>query len=272
MINGKNEQELRDWFVKAKGHICAYQLPETDARAVYVLSQFFEGALATWFQGMQALAANPTTADFPSVSDLRDAALKQFTGRDPAEVARDNLRNKRQIGTVLDWANFVRRQLVHLPRRDEEDNLHTFQAGLKADIAKALAPQKPKTLAEAIEMAIRIEASIKLIDKRQPLTGRSPELKGRAHQLNNVVGDDYDDTVGDEVDSVCEEVDDEEVDDDLESVDLNNAQGDYVQRSKQEIARLRREKRCLRCAARGHIAKHCPKRQASPTPAKVGNA
>lgn len=261
-IDGKREQELRDWFVRVIQYLRAFRLSETDPRAVFYVSQHFTGALATWYQGVQATLVDEATEGFTSVSELRDAALKQFTGRDPADVARDNLRSKRQIGTVSEWAQFVRRQLVHLPKRDDADNLHTFKAGLISDIAKALAPQDPKSFAEAVEMAIKIEASIRRIDNRQPRLGRTAADGKDKLQLNNVEesdGSPYDsDDAGSDVDY--------EDDDDSDGEDLNNAQGDFVERSKLDITRLKRERRCLRCGGKGHFARRCPKKPTDSKP------
>ena len=249
-IDGKREQELRDWFVRAIAYLKGFQLPEDDPRAVFYVSQFFEGALATWFQGPQARAADEATADFPNVSALRTAALKQFTGRDPADVARDNLRSKKQTWTVAEWANFVRRQLVHLPARDDADNLHTFKSGLKADIAKTLAPQDPKTLAEAIQMAMKIEASNRMID------GRRPQGKPTQVQLHNLQ-DESDDSSGGQGES------DDEGDEDSEDDEALHVVEGFVERSKSEIVKMRKQGRCLRCGARGHIARRCPNRKST---------
>lgn len=263
MIDGKKEQELRDWFVKALQYLRAFRLDQADPRAVFYVSHHFTGALATWYQQHLTSLDDQELEGFASVCDLRDATLRQFTGRDPAEVARDNLRSKRQTGTVSDWAQFVRRQLVHLPKRDDADNLHTFKAGLSADIAKALAPQDPKSFADAVEMAIKIEASTRRIDSRQYRSGRTAGdgIKDKL-QLANIEEDDDDfPCEDDDADS-----DVEEHDDNYDEEDLCNAQGDYVERSQREIARLKRERRCLRCGNKGHFARSCPKKPTNPNP------
>lgn len=256
-IDGKREQELRDWFIKAYGYIRACSLEETDPRAVYFVSQYFEGPLATWYQGIQAGALDAMTADFTSVSALRDSALKQFTGRDPAEVARDNLRTKKQTGTVIEWCNFFRRQIIHLPNRDSEDHLHAFKAGLKADIAKALATRDPQTLAEAIEMAIKIEASNKLIERRQGIN-RSRDGDGQP-QLHNLEDDDG--LSSDDDDGGVGDLDELSADEGDDSEDLNATGGGFVQRTKKDISRMMREGRCLKCGVKGHIAKKCPSKK-----------
>lgn len=259
-IDGKREQELRDWFVKVAQYLRAFGLDEADPRAVFYVSHHFTGALATWYQGVLVSSVDGSAEGFTSVSELRDAALKQFTGRDPAEVARDNLRSKRQTGTVSEWAQFVRRQLVHLPKRDDADNLHTFRAGLTSDIAKALAPQDPKTLAEAVEMAIKVEASMRRVDGRGLRSSRGAADDKVKLQLNNI--EESDDSLGEDDDDAGSDVDIEESEEEEE--DCNNAQGDFVERSKRDIIKLKKEGRCLKCGVKGHYARNCPKKSANP--------
>jgi hypothetical protein len=126
---------------------------------------------------------------------------------------------------------------------------------LTSDIAKALAPQDPKTFAEAVELAIKIEASMRRVDGRGPRPSRGPAEDRPKLQLNHIEGSD--DSL-DEGDDTGSDVDDEESEEEV----CNNAQGDFVERSKRDIIKLRREGRCLKCGNKGHYAKSCPKKSA----------
>ena len=61
-----------------------------------------------------------------SVTDLEQAVIENFVGRKPAEQARLNLDKARQTGRVLKYANYFHEQLLELPHRHEEDNVHVF--------------------------------------------------------------------------------------------------------------------------------------------------
>jgi hypothetical protein len=60
---------------------------------------------------------------------------------------------------VLKYANYFREQLLDLPHRHEEDNVHDFQRGLRPSIHKEVALKNPKTLHEAIKAAMGAEVA-----------------------------------------------------------------------------------------------------------------
>jgi hypothetical protein len=78
----------------------------------------------------------------------------------------------RQKPTVLKYANYFREQLLELPHRHEEDNVHDFQHGLRPSIHKEIAMKSPKTLHEAIQAALRADAAETKIETTQRSTGR----------------------------------------------------------------------------------------------------
>jgi hypothetical protein len=57
---------------------------------------------------------------------MEKSLIQEFRGRTPAEQARLNLDKARQKITVMKYANFFREQLLELPHRHEEDNVHNF--------------------------------------------------------------------------------------------------------------------------------------------------
>jgi hypothetical protein len=57
---------------------------------------------------------------------MEKSLIQEFCGRTPAEQARLNLDKARQRTTVLKYANYFREQLLELPHRHEEDNVHGF--------------------------------------------------------------------------------------------------------------------------------------------------
>ena len=158
-IDAKSDQALRKWFRQLSAYLRAFQMDGEDPRAVFFASQHFDGALESWWQSRVEETDDPVSAGFGSVEALSEAAYKQFSGRDLADVARDKLDKVRQTGSVRSYANVVRENLVYLPHRTEGDNIHTFKRGLKPALAQALALRKPTSLAQAIEMALEVEAA-----------------------------------------------------------------------------------------------------------------
>ena len=177
--------------------------------------------------------------------------LAQFTVRKPAEEARDKLMKAKQKGSVTEFVNYLRSQLVHVTDRSQEDILHLFKYGLKPQLRQALTIRDPKTFEEAATVAVEIEASMSGNDtSRRSASGAGAQL----HQLG---GDDYSDDSSNEDEDVNETETDNEAEDEE---DLNLG---YVERTAEEAEKLRKAGRCLRCAEKGHLARDCPKRDKS---------
>ena len=74
-----------------------------------------------------------------------------------------------QRGSIKEYTNNVRQQLLYLSLRDDSDNLHVFRRGLNNEMNAALALQKTATFDEAIEAALETKASLqKFPDKIAP--------------------------------------------------------------------------------------------------------
>ena len=253
--DAKSEKAMRQWFRQLSAYLKAYQMTEDDSRAVFFASQHFDGALETWWQSCVEETEDSVSAGFTSIRTLADAALKQFSGRDMADVARDKPDRVRQTGSVRAYANIVRESLVYLPHRTEGDNIHTFKRGLKPSLSQALALRKPESLAKAIEMALEVEAA-------QTTRSTAADRKSARSDvdLNALDGEsDEEDFFSDNLSEDNEEGADG--DDEVEDTDVNNVETGRP--SKATVMKWRKEGRCLRCGQKGHFSKDCPNRKAS---------
>jgi hypothetical protein len=70
---------------------------------------------------------------------MEKSLIQEFCGRTPAAQARLNLDKAPQKTTVLKYANNFREQLLELPHRHKEDNVHDFQHGLRPATHKEVA-------------------------------------------------------------------------------------------------------------------------------------
>jgi hypothetical protein len=119
---------------------------------------------------------------------MERSLIQEFCGRTPSERAR-------QKTTVLKYANYFPEQLLELPHRHEEDDVHDFQRGLRPSIHKEVALKNPKTLHEAIQAAMRAEAAKTKIETTQRSTCRLNVIEEDSDILESV----------EEVDSESEE-------------------------------------------------------------------
>jgi hypothetical protein len=112
--------------------------------------------------------------------------IENFVGRKPAEQARLNLDKARQTGRVMKYANYFREQVLELPHRHEEDNVHDFLYGLRPSVHREVPLKDPRTLTEAIQAALRPEATEQRVEAettRNKLKFSNPPERSR---LNHV--------------------------------------------------------------------------------------
>jgi hypothetical protein len=126
---------------------------------VYWVSSFREGPLSKWWYSQVAQIGDEVGGGFAGVSQMEKSLFHELCGRTPAEQERLSLDKARQKTTVLKYANYFREQLLELPPRHKEDNVHDFHRGLRPSIHKEVALKNPKTLHEAIQAALRGEAA-----------------------------------------------------------------------------------------------------------------
>ena len=255
-IEAKSEKALRQWFRQLDAYLRAYQIDGEDSRAVFYAAQHFDGSLETWWQGRVEEADDSVTGGFKSIRELTEAVFKQFSGRDIQDVARDKLDRVRQTGSVRAYAQLIRDNLVYLPHRSEGDNIHTFKRGLKTSIAQALALRKPTSLAEAIEMALAVEAA------QLPTRQAGPD-KGRPKDADLNALDEYS---TDEEDYLSEDDHSEDGGEDWDDDAVEDASVNNVTSSKptqEQVQKRRKEGKCLKCGKRGHFARNCPDRKAT---------
>ena len=246
-VTGSNQQQLRQWFRTAQGHLQLVKVSLESTAAVFYLSQFFEGDLADWFALAQDRTDSPD-GGFDSFDGLKEAALKQFSTRDPREEARDNVDRARQKTSVSKYVAYLRRQNLHLSDRTEADHLHHFLRGLRPEIALEVAKSCHTSLDDAIRQALEVEVQL----TRAKTSGR----RDGAH-LNHaaVESDDSDDSDDD---------DDSEEEEETELYYLEQKKKKIkkkLQQTNERLQRARQEGRCFECDEVGHRARDCPKKK-----------
>jgi hypothetical protein len=176
---------------------------------------------------------------------MEKSLIQEFCGRTPAEQARINLDKARQKTTVPKYANYFREQLLELPHRHEEDNVHDFERGLRPSIHTEVAMKNHKTLHEAIQAALRAEAAETKIETTQRSTGR----------LNAIEEDNNFSEAAEEVDSESEE--------DSHGATEEKPREMYEIRrlTQEEVDISKKEGKCFICHKKGHIAIDCPERR-----------
>jgi hypothetical protein len=102
-----------------------------------------EGPLSKWWHSQVTQTGVEVSGGFSGVSEMERALEQEFCGRAPAEQARLNLDEARQKTTILKYANYFRQELLELPYRHKEENVHDFHRGLKPSLHKEVAMKNP---------------------------------------------------------------------------------------------------------------------------------
>lgn len=233
--------EIRNWFRHARGYLKYHNVNPEEPRSVYWASGYFNGPISKWWYAQVASTMDEVSGGFAGITAMEEALIQEFCGRTPAKQARINLDRATQRTTVQKYANYFREQLLELPHRHEEDNVHDFQRGLKPYIRKEVALKNPKTLAEAVQAALAVEAADREIDGNR---------ETRRERLN-VIDEADDGTETDDADDL------ESSNDDEKTHDLMMAR----RLTAEEVEQYKKEGRCFICREKGHIATKCPKKK-----------
>eukprot|EP00873_Tetraselmis_striata_P043987 jgi/Tetstr1/464251/TSEL_009056.t1 len=238
-LSTTNIDELRNWFRHARGYLKYHNVNPEEPRSVYWASGYFHGPVSKWWYAQVASTHDEIGGGFTGITHMEAALITEFCGRTPAKQARINLDRATQRTTVQKYANYFREQLLELPHRHEEYNVHDFQRGLKPHIRKEVALKNPKTLTEAVQAALFVEAAERETDVHREI---------RRERLN-IMDDDGDDD--EQYYSSAEGEATEQEDDLLMARRL----------TEEEFERFKKEGRCFICKAKGHVASACPSKK-----------
>ena len=242
--------EIRDYFRHARGHLKYHNVDPEEPRSVYWFSCYLEGPLSKWWSTRIRMTGDEIGGGFSGITEMEAALVREFCGRDPAEQARINLDKAKQRSTVLKYANYFREQLLELPHRHEDDNVHDFVRGLKPSIQKEVAMKDPRTLSDAVQAALRAESAENKIESGTRTNTRT----GALNNINEDSTDEYD--YDSDADSTGTHLEDDDTENTAELKQVS-----YRKLSEKDQAKFKKEGRCFRCGQKGHRATDCPKKK-----------
>lgn len=241
----------RLWFQYMRRYLLFHGVDLDSESAVLYTAAMFSEAAQDWFEAC-IVQTGDDCGGFATFENLRTAAMLQFQDPEPDRKARMALKNIRQTGSVQDYVRYFRSQILHLPRRDEADNVFDFVAGLRDDVQQQVLIQNPQTLAKATEIALSVAQRLVPV--------RRAEGKGKERLA-------YAEDCTDEDEQLSSDDEDCAV-----AASPSKKAGKFKgsnpkakgKRYTPEQWQLLKENKCFLCKQEGHQAKDCPGRGAGP--------
>lgn len=121
-----------------------------DASRIRYAALHLEGAALEWWDSEDQ---NLITTWQEFVARMHD----RYRPKQAAEVARQHLATLKQTGGVSQLCNKMLQLLAHVPTMHEDDKIFTFKQALDKNLAAKVAEKEPKTLHDAMYIAVQAE-------------------------------------------------------------------------------------------------------------------
>lgn len=142
------DQWLRD-ANKQFAHYGARTFP-TDQAKINFAVEWMSGAAQDWWE-------NEDKSGITTWDSFVERLRQRYRPQMPAELARQRLRTLVQRGRCETYCNEFLKLAARIPDRSEEDKIFDFKMGLDRPLAAKVAEKQPKTLQEAMEIAVQAE-------------------------------------------------------------------------------------------------------------------
>ena len=124
-----------------------------DAAKIRLATTYLRGVARTWWSTM----TDEEHAEIDTWDKFIEALHRRFRPALPAELARRKLKDLKQRDAVNQYAGYFQQLLAHIPTKSDDDAIFDFRCGLDKAIAARVAEKEPKTLDEAIIIAVQAE-------------------------------------------------------------------------------------------------------------------
>lgn len=151
-LMGSNGFEVDQWIrevCKQFAHFGDKTFPD-DRTKIQFAVEWLTGAAQDWWE-------NEDKRGVMNWDSFVERLRQRYRPQMPAELARQRLRTLVQRGRCETYCNEFLKLVSRIPNRSEEDKIFDFKAGLDRPLAAKVAEKQPKTLQEAMEIAVQAE-------------------------------------------------------------------------------------------------------------------
>ena len=167
-----------------------------DASRIRLAVMYLEGPAMDWWEHEPHKDQIVDWADF--VARLHG----RFRPIQAATVARHRLAGLKQMGLASSYANIFQKELTPITDMSEADKIFFFRQGLKPALAQKVLEKNPKTLHEAMDIAITADANFRgsaILSGTRSYSGnsshRGASSSETAMDLSNIASGDVEDEV-----------------------------------------------------------------------------
>lgn len=180
IFDGKIGQGVVTWIEEVEKqfpHYGAYFADET--KKIEHALNFVNHEVGNWFKPA-AIVAAANGNDIDTWDKFVTALLARFRPIEAALSGRANLDAATQSSTVQAYAAHFLSVMTYIPDMNPADQIYRFNTGLKQPIRLEVMKMKPKTLSEAIELAVGMDVYTRTFS--QPASSSSSSSSYRPHQ------------------------------------------------------------------------------------------
>jgi hypothetical protein len=180
IFDGKIGQGVVTWIEEVEKqfpHYGAYFADE--AKKIEHALNFVNHEVGNWFN-LAAIVAVADGKDIDTWVKFVAALLARFRPVEAALSGRANLDAATQSSTVQAYAAHFLSIMTYIPDMNPADQIYRFSTGLKPSIRLEVMKMKPKTLSEAIELAVGVDVYTRTFS--QPASSSSSSSSYRPHQ------------------------------------------------------------------------------------------
>lgn len=151
--NGRQPTPI-SWAYRMELYLAAHHADFNHPDVVTFAAAYLKDAALSWWLQVEREAKAGRAPTLNTWELFKTAFVKRFTPIS-AEVERIS-----QKTSVYEYASAFNNLMLELPRMDEADRIHKFIYGLKPEVRIHVKLKQPRTVAEAVELAIHADALI----------------------------------------------------------------------------------------------------------------
>jgi hypothetical protein len=132
----------------------ASQFPDAESRIRFAV-MYLEGSAMDWWDKIPSAEKSTISSTW---DNFVAALYSRFRPMQAAMIARTRLSNLKQTGSVAAYINLFQREQTPIDDMSMADQIFYFRGGLKSQIALRVLEKSPKTLHEAMDIAVLADA------------------------------------------------------------------------------------------------------------------